>query len=119
MMRLAHELPTEKLVVFLYKPSHRPFVAQLLRRVESSLEAIIQELYMVYYDAFWADVFHASTTLERRFAAPLPYPTIKAKSATARRSQTLSWCGKIAATHIRAHRRTHDPGLHHLSRLAS
>jgi SAM-dependent methyltransferase len=54
---LAYELPTEKLVIFLYNPFHRP------RRIESSLETI----------SVWADVFDAS-------AASLPNsPTSKAK----------------------------------------
>jgi len=70
---LAHELPAEKLVIFLYNPFHRPLMAQLLRRVESSLQAISRELYIVYYNPVWADVFDASTALERRFAAQLSY----------------------------------------------
>jgi SAM-dependent methyltransferase len=70
---LAHELPAEKLVIFLYNPFHSPLIAQLLRRIESSLEAISRELYIVYYNPVWADVFDASPALERRFAAQLPY----------------------------------------------
>ena len=70
---LAHELPTEKLVIFLYNPFHRPLIAQLLSRIESSLETLSRELYIVYYNPVWADVFDASTALERRFAAQLPY----------------------------------------------
>ena len=70
---LAHELPAEKLVIFLYNPLHRPLMALLLRRIESSLETSSRELYVVYYNPVWADVLDASTALERRFAAQLPY----------------------------------------------
>jgi SAM-dependent methyltransferase len=70
---LAHELPREKLVIFLYNPFHRPLIAQLLARVESSFQEISRELYVVYYNPVWADVFDASSALERRFAAQLPY----------------------------------------------
>jgi SAM-dependent methyltransferase len=70
---LAYELPAEKLVIFLYNPFHRPLIVQLLHRIESSLQAISRELYIVYYNPVWADVFDASTALERRFAAQLPY----------------------------------------------
>ena len=70
---LAQELPTEKLVIFLYNPFHRPLMALLLRRIESSLETSSRELYVVYYNPVWADVLDASTALERRFAAQLPY----------------------------------------------
>ena len=70
---LAYELPAEKLVIFLYNPFHRPLIVQLLHRIESSLQAIRRELYIVYYNPVWADVFDASAALERRFAAQLPY----------------------------------------------
>jgi SAM-dependent methyltransferase len=70
---LEHELPAEKLVIFLYNPFQRPLIAQLLGRIESSLQAISRELYIVYYNPVWADVFDASAALERRFAAQLPY----------------------------------------------
>jgi len=70
---LEHELPAEKLAIFLYNPFDRPLIAQLLRRIESSLPAIDRELYIVYYTPVWADVFDASTALERRFATQIPY----------------------------------------------
>jgi len=60
-------------VIFLYNPFQRPLIAQLLGRIESSLQAISRELYIVYYNPVWADVFDASAALERRFAAQLPY----------------------------------------------
>jgi SAM-dependent methyltransferase len=99
---LVHELPAEKLVIFLYNPFHRPLIAQLLRRLESSLETISRELYIVYYNPSGPT---CSTRQPLLNAASLPsFLTIKAKSATARTSQMSSWCGKIAATPTRAHR---------------
>lgn len=68
-----HKLPAEKLVIFLYNPFHRPLIVQLLRRIEPSLQAISRELYIIYYKPVWADVFDASTALERRFAGQFPY----------------------------------------------
>jgi hypothetical protein len=70
---LEYELPGEKLLIFLYNTFHRPLIAQLLRRIESSLQAISRDLYIIYYTPVWADVFDASTALERRFAAEIPY----------------------------------------------
>jgi SAM-dependent methyltransferase len=70
---LAHKLPQEKLVVFLYNPFGRALIAQLLSNIESSLQAISRELYIVYYNPTWADALDASTALERRYAAQLPY----------------------------------------------
>jgi SAM-dependent methyltransferase len=99
---LAHELPAEKLVIFLYNPFHRPLMALLLRRIESSLETSSRELYVVYYNPVGPTCWTRQPLLN---AASLPnFPTIKANSATARMSQMLLWCGRIAATHTRAHR---------------
>ena len=70
---LEYELPGEKLVIFLYNPFHRALIAQLLRRIKSSLQLISRDLYIIYYTPVWADVFDASTALERRFAADIPY----------------------------------------------
>jgi SAM-dependent methyltransferase len=105
---LEHELPAEKLAIFLYNPFESPMVAQLLHRIESSLRTTDRELYVVYYTPKHADVFDASTALERRFAVQIPYD--QAKSATAQASSTMSWCGKIAATRTLSGR----PGLRHL-----
>jgi SAM-dependent methyltransferase len=66
-------LPPEKLVVFLYHPFGRPQILQLLANVEEFLRALHLNLYIVYYNPFWADVFDTSTSLERRYAAQLPY----------------------------------------------
>ena len=70
---LEYELPSEKLVIFLYNPFHRSLIVQLLRRIESSLKAISRDLYVIYYTPVWADVFDGSTALERRFAADIAY----------------------------------------------
>jgi SAM-dependent methyltransferase len=70
---LEYELPSGKLVIFLYNPFHRSLTARLLSRIESSLQAISRDLYIVYYTPIWADVFDASSALERRFAAEIPY----------------------------------------------
>jgi len=70
---LAHPLPTENLVIFLYNPFGQELIAQLLDNVEASLCASPRDLYIVYYNPTWADVFDVSTSLERRYAAQLPY----------------------------------------------
>jgi SAM-dependent methyltransferase len=70
---LAYKLPKEKLVIFLYNPFDRPLMAQLLSNIEISLHATPRDLYIVYYNPTWAGVLDASTTLERRYAAQLPY----------------------------------------------
>lgn len=70
---LEHELPEEKLVIFLYNPFGRPMIAQLLSNIEISLHATPRDLYIIYYNPTWSDVLDASTTLERRYAAQLSY----------------------------------------------
>jgi SAM-dependent methyltransferase len=70
---LALELPEENLVVFLYNPFDRPLITRLLHNIESSLRASPREFYIVYYNPTWADVFDASSAVERRYAAQLPY----------------------------------------------
>jgi SAM-dependent methyltransferase len=70
---LEYELPSGKLVIFLYNTFQRSLIAQLLSRIESSLQAISRDLYIIYYTPVWADVFDASSALERRFAADIPY----------------------------------------------
>lgn len=70
---LAYQLPEEKLVIFLYNPFDRASMAQMLSNIEISLHATPRDLYIVYYNPTWSGVLDASTTLERRYAAQLPY----------------------------------------------
>jgi SAM-dependent methyltransferase len=70
---LVHKLPAGKLTVFLYHPFDRPSMEQLLRNIEASLDTTPHDLYIVYYNPVWADVLDTSTTLERRYAAQIPY----------------------------------------------
>ena len=70
---LDYELPKDRLVVFLYNPFGRPLIARLLANIEISLRENPRELYIVYYNPIWADVFDASARLERRYAARLPF----------------------------------------------
>lgn len=70
---VAHKLPEQNLVVFLYNPFNRPLTAQLIKHIEASLQATPRDLYIVYYNPVWADVLDASAALERRYAAQLAY----------------------------------------------
>lgn len=70
---LRYKLPVEKLTIFLYNPFDRPIIEQVLRNIEASLHTTHRDLYIVYYNPAWADVFDASTTLERRYAAQISY----------------------------------------------
>ena len=70
---LAYELPEEKLVMFLYNPFDRPIVAHFLSNIETTLRATPRDLYIIYYNPVWAEVLDASASLERRYAAQLPY----------------------------------------------
>jgi SAM-dependent methyltransferase len=69
----AYKLPEQNLVVFLYNPFGRPRMVQLLSSIETSLRTTPRELYIVYYNPAWAEVLDASSALERRYAAQLPY----------------------------------------------
>lgn len=70
---LQWKLPDDSLVVFLYNPFGRPLIAQLLARIEASLRETQRDLYIIYYNPAWAEVFDGSAHLERRYAAQLPY----------------------------------------------
>ena len=69
---LDYELPKGKLVLFLYNPFQQSLIARLLANVEASLRESNREIYVVYYNPDFADVFDASTSLERRHAARVP-----------------------------------------------
>lgn len=69
---LAYELPRDKLVLFLYHPFARPLIARLLANIEASLQESEREVYVVYYTPAFADVFDASASFERRYAAQVP-----------------------------------------------
>jgi len=70
---LAHKLPEQQLVVFLYHPFVRPLMAQFLANIEACLRASRLDLYIVYYNPVWADAFDSRANLERRYAAQFPY----------------------------------------------
>lgn len=70
---LDYKLPQDKLVLFLYNPFGQPLIAQLLANIEASLADSRRELYIIYYNPVWAEVFDQSASLERRFAAQVPY----------------------------------------------
>jgi len=70
---LAYKLPGGNLVVFLYNTFGRPLIARLLANIEASVRATQRDLYIVYYNPTWADVFDASSSLERRYAAQIRY----------------------------------------------
>ena len=70
---LAHLLPSENIVIFLYNPFGHPLIERVLVNIEASLRAKRRDLYIVYCNPIWAEVFDASDSLERRYAAKIPY----------------------------------------------
>jgi SAM-dependent methyltransferase len=65
-------LPNERLVVFLYHPFERSLIARLLANIEASLRKSKRDVYIVYYNPVFADVFDGSTSLKRSYAAQVP-----------------------------------------------
>lgn len=70
---LAYAWPDGPLVVFLYNTFTRPLVARLCSTLAASLREHPRDLYVVYDNPTWAEVFDAAGELERRYAAQLPY----------------------------------------------
>ena len=70
---LGYELPTRKMVVFLYNPFDENAMRRLLQKIETSLAADPREFYIVYYNPVWASLLDASPWFERRYAAQLSY----------------------------------------------
>jgi SAM-dependent methyltransferase len=70
---LDYTLPAERLVIFLYNPFDRPAMAQLLGNIEASLRTTPRDLYIIYYNPVFGDLLDGSASLERRYAAQVPY----------------------------------------------
>ena len=65
--------PAGSLAIFLYNPFGRPLVARVLANLAAAMQAAPREVYVIYYNPTWAELFDASPAFERRFAAHLPY----------------------------------------------
>ena len=96
---LDFELPSEGLVIFLYNPFEGALIDRLTGRIEHSLRDHPRDLYVVYYNPVYAGSFDGSASLERRFAAQIPYEAAEIGYGLIRR--TLSLSGKIGAISIR------------------
>ena len=68
-----YRLPEESLVVFLYNPFDRPLMERFLGNIEASLRRSRRTFYIIYYNPVFAGILDASSALERRYAAQIPY----------------------------------------------
>ena len=68
-----YRLPADSLVVFLYNAFDGPLIERLLCNIEASLLQSPRALYVVYYNPVFAGIMDASSALERRYAAQIPY----------------------------------------------
>lgn len=70
---LGYPLPPGTTVIFLYNPFESVLIARLVENVEASLRDNPRDLYVIYYNPVYADLFDGSAALDRRFAAQIPY----------------------------------------------
>ncbi|BBY06259.1 hypothetical protein MNVI_15770 [Mycobacterium noviomagense] len=70
---LDYELPGGKLVIFLYNPFGEDLVTKLLARIESALRTGPSNIWVVYINPVWGNIFDSSPTLSRIYAESIPY----------------------------------------------
>jgi SAM-dependent methyltransferase len=70
---VAHPLPSQDMVVFLYNPFGRALIEQLCTKLTQRLQDSQRAVYVVYYNPVWAALLDALPLLERRYARQIPY----------------------------------------------
>ena len=94
------QLPAGNLVLFLYNPFDDAAIGDLVDTVNAALTTAPRTIYVVYYNPVVGHRFDASPTLQRYFAATLPYAINELGYGPDAEDPIVIWQGGIARDSI-------------------